>query len=64
MNNEEVGRKIAFIIDQKAQFTVDMQRLRESQAQSEQIVIRLAEVTDLPILALKRFSILSCGSSQ
>ncbi len=64
MNNEEIDGKIAFIIDQQAQFTVDMQRLRESQAQTEQIVIRLAEVTDLPIRARKRFSILSCGCSQ
>jgi len=52
MSNEEIERRMAFIVEQQAQFAVDIQQLRESQselqatqAQTEQIVARLASVT-------------------
>jgi len=52
MSNEELERRMAFIVEQQARFTVDIQQLRESQselqatqAQTEQIVARLANVT-------------------
>ncbi|HYN25792.1 MAG TPA: hypothetical protein VES69_12195 [Pyrinomonadaceae bacterium] len=52
MSNEEIERRMAFIVEQQAQFAVDIQQLRESQselqatqAQTEQIVARLANVT-------------------
>jgi hypothetical protein len=45
MSNEEVERRIAFIIEQQAQFTGDIQQLRVVQGQTEQIVGRLANVT-------------------
>ena len=52
MSNEEVDRRIAFIIEQQAQFTSDIHLLREAQAelqatqvQTEQVVARLAHVT-------------------
>lgn len=52
MSNDEVDRRIAFIIEQQAQFTSDIQQLREAQAelqatqvQTEQVVARLAHVT-------------------
>jgi hypothetical protein len=45
MSNEEVDRRIAFIIEQQAQFGSDIQQLREVQVQTEQIVARLASVT-------------------
>jgi flagellar basal body rod protein FlgG len=45
MSNEEVDRRIAFIIEQQAQFTSDIQQLREAQAQTDQVVARLANVT-------------------
>ena len=52
MSNEEVDRRIAFIIEQQAQFASDIQQLREAQsqlqatqAQTEQVVARLAHVT-------------------
>ena len=45
MSNEEVERRIAFIIEQQAQFASDIQQLREVQGQTEQIVARLAEAT-------------------
>lgn len=52
MTREEVDRKIAFIIEQQAQFATDIQLLRESQAelqatqaQTEQVVARLAHAT-------------------
>ena len=52
MSNEEVNRRIAFIIEQQAQFTSDIQQLREAQSelqatqvQTEQVVARLAHVT-------------------
>jgi uncharacterized protein YehS (DUF1456 family) len=45
MSNEEVDRRIAFIIKQQAQFASDIQQLREVQAQTERVVARLANVT-------------------
>lgn len=42
---EETQRKIEFIVSQQAQFTVDMQSLRESQARTDEIVQRLANAT-------------------
>jgi uncharacterized protein YehS (DUF1456 family) len=45
MSNEDTERRIAFIIEQQAQFTSDIQQLRELQAQTEQVVARLANAT-------------------
>ena len=52
MSNEEVDRRIAFIIEQQAQFASDIQQLREAQSelqatqvQTEQVVARLAHAT-------------------
>ena len=45
MTNEEFEKRMDFIIEQQAQFTSDIQQLRETQAQTEQVVNRLAEVT-------------------
>ena len=45
MSNDEVDRKIAFIIEQQAQFTADTHQLREVQGQTDQVVARLANVT-------------------
>ncbi len=52
MSNEEFERKMSFIIDQQAQFTSDIQQLRELQLQTEQsvskteqLVARLAAAT-------------------
>jgi ABC-type transporter Mla subunit MlaD len=45
MSNEEVERRMAFIIEQQAQFTADIHQLREVQGQTEQVVARLASVT-------------------
>jgi len=45
MSNEEVDQRIAFIIEQQAQFASDIQQLREVQLQTEQIVARLAGAT-------------------
>ena len=45
MSNEELERKMAFIVEQQAQFASDIQQLREVQGQTEQIVARLANVT-------------------
>lgn len=36
MNNEEFDRKMAFIVEQQAQFAVDIQQLQESQAQLQE----------------------------
>ena len=38
MSNEEWERKMNFIVEQQAQFSVDIQLLREAQKQTEQIV--------------------------
>ena len=45
MNNEEFEKRMEFIIEQLAQFATDIQLLRESQAQTDQLVTRLANVT-------------------
>jgi hypothetical protein len=45
MTNDELERKMEFIINQQAQFATDIQQLRESQAQTDQVVARLAHVT-------------------
>ena len=45
MNNEEFERKMAFIVDQQAQFAADIQQLQETQAQTEKVVARLANAT-------------------
>lgn len=45
MNNEETDRKMAFIVEQQALFVTDIQQLRESQAQTDAVVARLAYAT-------------------
>ena len=45
MTNEEFDRRIDFILGQQAQFAADIQQLREAQAQTDQVVNRLAAVT-------------------
>lgn len=52
MNNEEFERKMAFIVEQQAQFAADIQQLGEvhgqlqvTQAQTEIVVARLASAT-------------------
>ena len=45
MTNEEFDRRAEFIVEQQAQFTADIQQLREAQAQTDQVVSRLAAVT-------------------
>lgn len=45
MSNDELERKMAFIVEQQAQFASDIQQLREVQGQTEQIVARLANAT-------------------
>ena len=45
MNNEEFERKMSFIVEQQAQFAADIQQMRELQAQTENVVARLAHAT-------------------
>lgn len=45
MSNEELERKMAFIIEHQAQFTSDIQQLREVHFQTEQVVAQLANVS-------------------
>jgi ElaB/YqjD/DUF883 family membrane-anchored ribosome-binding protein len=45
MNNEEFERKMTFIVDQQAQSAADIQQMRELQAQTENVVGRLAHAT-------------------
>ncbi len=44
MNNEEIERKMNFIVEQQAQFASDIQQLQESQAHTDQVVAQTAEV--------------------
>lgn len=45
MTNEELEKKMEFIVEQQAQFTVDIQHLRQAQAQTDRVVNRLAVAT-------------------
>lgn len=45
MNNEEFEKRMDFILEQQAQFSADIQQLREAQAQTDSVVARLANVT-------------------
>lgn len=45
MSNEELEKRMAFIVEQQAQFASDIVQLREVQGQTEQVVARLANVT-------------------
>ena len=44
MSNEEIERKMAFIVEQQAQFASDIQRLGESQARTDQVVAQTGEI--------------------
>jgi len=44
MTNEELDRRITFIIEQQAQFTSDIVQLREAQAQTEQIIAKTGQI--------------------
>jgi hypothetical protein len=43
MNHDEFDRKMAFIVEQQAQFASDIQQLQESQARTETVVAHTAE---------------------
>jgi len=45
MSNEEFERKMAFMIEQQFQFAADIQQLQATQAQTENVVGRLANAT-------------------
>ncbi|MBC7912303.1 MAG: hypothetical protein H7Y30_17480 [Pyrinomonadaceae bacterium] len=45
MTNEEFEKRMEFIVEQQAQFSADIQHLRETQAHTDQIVARLAQLT-------------------
>ena len=42
-NNEEIDRKMNFIVEQQAQFASDIQQLQESQSRTEQVVAQTAK---------------------
>jgi septal ring factor EnvC (AmiA/AmiB activator) len=44
MSNEELERKMAFIVEQQAQFASDIHRLEESQARTDQVVAQTGEI--------------------
>ena len=44
MSNEEFERKMAFIVEQQAQFASDIQQLQESQARTDQVVAQTGEI--------------------
>ena len=45
MDDQKFERRMEFIVEQQAQFTSDIQKLRDSQAQTDSIVARLAQAT-------------------
>ncbi|HEX8719020.1 MAG TPA: hypothetical protein VF736_00130 [Pyrinomonadaceae bacterium] len=45
MTNEEMQKAVEFILNQQAQFAADIHKLQESQAETNQLINRLAAVT-------------------
>jgi ABC-type transporter Mla subunit MlaD len=45
MTNEEMQKAIEFIVGQQAQFSTDIQKLQESQAETNQLLNKLVAVT-------------------
>ena len=43
MHNEEIERKMNFIVEQQAQFASDIQQLQESQTRTEKVVAQTSE---------------------
>ena len=52
MNNEEIERKMNFIVEQQAQFASDIQLLQESQSRTEQVVARNVEAVAYTVEAV------------
>ncbi|HKE58768.1 MAG TPA: hypothetical protein VKB46_18785 [Pyrinomonadaceae bacterium] len=52
MNNEEFDRKMAFIVEQQAQFASDMQLLQEAQAQLQESQARTEQVVAQTVAAV------------
>lgn len=44
MSDEELERKMAFIVGQQAQFASDIQQLQESQARTDEVVAQSGEI--------------------
>ena len=44
MGNEELERRMAFIVEQQAKFASDIQQLREAQTQTDQVVAQTGEI--------------------
>ena len=44
MSNEELEIKMAFIVEQQAQFASDIQQLREAQTQTDQVVAQTGQI--------------------
>src|SRR5712691_8393688 len=44
MSNGELERRMAFIVEQQAQFASDIQQLREAQTQTNQVVAQTGEI--------------------
>jgi septal ring factor EnvC (AmiA/AmiB activator) len=44
MSNDELERRMAFIVEQQAQFASDIQQLREAQSQTDQVVAQTGEI--------------------
>jgi hypothetical protein len=44
MSNEEIERKMAFIVEHQAQFASDVQQLQVSQARTDQVVAQTGEI--------------------
>src|SRR5947209_16130631 len=51
MSEEEMQRKIEFIVNQQAQFTIDVQNLKELHAQAEKRTDRLERLLKLVVRA-------------
>jgi hypothetical protein len=44
MSSDELERRMAFIVEQQAQFATDIQQLREAQSQTDQVVAQTGEI--------------------
>ena len=56
MSDEELERRMAFIVEQQARFAFDIQQLREAQTQTDQVVAQTGQiVARLANVALEGF---------
>ena len=65
MNNEDIERKMNFIVEQQAQFASDIQKFQESQTRTNKVVAQTAEtVAQIGDVVTRLATVTHAGSSE